>query len=173
VIVQSARLTVIPCELAHAETALSGMPALGRMLNAVVADGFPVAPEGLEYWQRKLAADPSLVGWYGWFYVYSQQRVLIGDGGFMGPPNADGRVELGYAVVPAYRGQGFATEAAHALVRWAFAHPEVSAVIAHTLPDGEASMRVLKKLGMSRGVEHDHGQSGQLVQWLLCRDSAP
>jgi hypothetical protein len=65
VIVQSARLRLVSCELAHLEAAQSGASALGRMLGAVVADGFPVAPEGLEYWRRGLAADPSLFGWYG------------------------------------------------------------------------------------------------------------
>jgi len=49
--------------------------------------------------------------------------------------------------VPKFEGQGYATEAAAALVRFAFASGQVRLVRAHTLPVANASTRVLLKCG--------------------------
>ncbi len=59
---------------------------------------------------------------------------VVGWGGFKGPPR-DGTVELGYAIAPAREGRGLATAAVRAMLRDAFADPEVRAMIAHTLPE--------------------------------------
>ncbi len=45
-------------------------------------------------------------------------------------PDADGPVEIGYAVYPEQEGRGYATEAARGLVRWALAQPGVRRVVA-------------------------------------------
>jgi ribosomal-protein-alanine N-acetyltransferase len=73
-------------------------------------------------------------------------------------------MEIGYAIVPEYRGRGIATEAAGGLVGWAFSHPEVTAVKAETLPDGHASIRVLEKLGMKFA-----GATEKVLRWRLDR----
>ena len=78
----------------------------------------------------------------------------IGDAGFKGPPDAQGRAELGYFVVPSHRRRGIAAEAVQALVPWALAHPEVIAVTAECHPDNRASIGVLRRCG-SRIVDAD------------------
>lgn len=55
---------------------------------------------------------------------------------------------LFYAISPRYQLQGFATEAARALVDYAFEHLHVKRVVATTDYDNLASMAVMKKLGM-------------------------
>jgi ribosomal-protein-alanine N-acetyltransferase len=60
------------------------------------------------------------------------------------PPNA----ELGYMFAEQFWGQGFGTEAAQAVVSWAWAQPEVLRVWATCHPDNAASARVLEKLGL-------------------------
>jgi ribosomal-protein-alanine N-acetyltransferase len=60
---------------------------------------------------------------------------LVGWGGFKGPPQA-GVVELGYEIAECRRDRGIATAA-------------VRAVIAHTLPQRNASNRVLEKVGFA------------------------
>lgn len=54
-----------------------------------------------------------------------------GERGFKGPPAA-GTVEIGYAVLPQYHGQGYATEMVRSLVGWALRHAEVNQIVAGT-----------------------------------------
>ncbi|HEX6777973.1 MAG TPA: GNAT family protein [Ktedonobacterales bacterium] len=58
--------------------------------------------------------------------------------------------ELGlfYAMSPSAQGQGYATEAARALVDYAFAHLKLKRIIATTTADNAASMQVMRHLGM-------------------------
>ena len=53
---------------------------------------------------------------------------MIGTCGFKGPPTDDGTVEIGYGVLPEFRRQGHATEAARGLIEHALAHPTVTRV---------------------------------------------
>ena len=58
--------------------------------------------------------------------------------------------ELGFIVHPAHQRQGFASEAATALLRHAFAVMGVHRVVAHCNPDNPASWRVLERVGLRR-----------------------
>jgi [ribosomal protein S5]-alanine N-acetyltransferase len=69
------------------------------------------------------------------------------------------RMELGYALARRWWGQGFATEAAGAVLAWALAQPEVHRVWAVCDVDNVASARVLEKIGMRR--------EGRLASWAL------
>lgn len=57
-------------------------------------------------------------------------------------------VDLGFAFLPAARGQGFATEAAAAMLERAFTHHGLTRVIAFTDPQNTASGNVLTRIGM-------------------------
>ena len=54
-----------------------------------------------------------------WIHQLVVDDQVVGDIGFHGPP-ADGSVEIGYAVVPARRGQGLATRACALIVEMAW-----------------------------------------------------
>lgn len=75
--------------------------------------------------------------------------VLIGTGGYFGPPGTDGVVEIGYSIVPESRALGFATELVQALVSRAFSVSTVVRVIAHTTPENFGSVTVLERCGFS------------------------
>jgi [ribosomal protein S5]-alanine N-acetyltransferase len=79
-------------------------------------------------------------------------------------------VEIGYEIAPEHRGRGFATEAARALIDYSFAHSEVSAVVAHTLAETNASNTVLRKVGMSFVDEIDNEEVGKVWRWRIIRD---
>jgi RimJ/RimL family protein N-acetyltransferase len=55
---------------------------------------------------------------------------------------------LFYAIMPTLQGQGYATEAARALVDYAFQHLRLKRIIATTTYENAASMGVMRKLGM-------------------------
>ena len=84
--------------------------------------------------------------WYTYYFVRRHDPLVIGVGGYTGPP-ADGEVEIGYGVMPEHQRRGYATEATRALVSRAFDHDEVERVIAHTLPGLVPSIGVLEKCG--------------------------
>ena len=96
-------------------------------------------------------AHPGEYGWGVWYFLLrddlSGSRVAIGNGGFKGPPTAEGAVEIGYSLLVEHHGKGYATEAIGALLAWAFGQPEVRLVIAETLPQLIPSIRLLEKCG--------------------------
>ena len=57
-------------------------------------------------------------------------------------------VDIGYAFLPAARGQGLAREAAAAVLAHAFQTLKLARVVAITGPDNAASQRVLEAIGM-------------------------
>lgn len=59
-------------------------------------------------------------------------------------------VEIGWRLARDYWGQGFGTEAAAAVVDWAFTFADLERVIAVVQLDNLASHRVVEKLGMRR-----------------------
>ncbi|MHC0429672.1 GNAT family N-acetyltransferase [Streptomyces sp. O3] len=93
-------------------------------------------------------------GWSMYALVRTADGLAVGAMGFHGPP-ADGRVEIGYDLVAAARGQGYATEALRALTAWALASPDVHTVIAHTDPANTPSQAVLERAGFLRTADAD------------------
>lgn len=81
----------------------------------------------------------------GWWVTVSGE--VIGECGWHGGPDADGAVELGYALAPAFRGQGLGTEAVGVLCAWADTQPGVTTLTARVLPGNEPSVRLLRRLG--------------------------
>ncbi|MCS0600434.1 GNAT family N-acetyltransferase [Streptomyces sp. LP11] len=71
----------------------------------------------------------------------------IGGIGFHGAPDEDGRVEIGYDLVPDARGQGYATEALRALAAWALAREDVTSVFATVERDNAPSHAVVTRAG--------------------------
>lgn len=59
-------------------------------------------------------------------------------------------VDLGFAFLPAYRGQGYAREAAAATLAYARGTLGLARILAIVSPENAASMRVLEALGMAR-----------------------
>ena len=59
-----------------------------------------------------------------------------------------GEVDVAYRLLPAYWGQGLATEAARASVRYGFAELGLRRIIGLVMPENTASARVLEKAGL-------------------------
>lgn len=116
-----------------------------------------------------LKANPDALGWWRYLFVHVEDRALIGPGGYKGKADEAGTVEIGYAIVPPYRGRGLATEAARGLIEHAFAHARIKRVDAHTLTERNASTRVLEKAGMKfMGAVKGPGD-GEAWHWSLRR----
>jgi len=125
--------------------------------------GFPEAlPAALMAAENK-AADP-----WGSYLFFADDGALVGFGGFKGPPQV-GAVEIGYAIAPARRRRGLATEAVTELISLAAANG-VARVVAHTLPGPNPSTGVLRKSGFVFAGEEpdpDGGVDEPVWLWLL------
>lgn len=90
--------------------------------------------------------NPDQWEWYAIWVIELSNGTHIGDFCFKGlDPN--GVAEIGYGILEEYQGQGYATEAVKAALRWAFQNPNVTAIEAETDADNAASKRVLEKCG--------------------------
>lgn len=124
-------------------------------------------------WLALLEASGPKDPWVHGFVLRRGGRgVAVGQCGFKGPPSGEGVVEIAYAVDPEHQGRGYATGAAAALVRHALADPRVRVVRAHTLPQANASTRVLTKCGFQRVGEVMDPEDGPVWRWEKVRGSA-
>ena len=57
------------------------------------------------------------------------------------------QVDIGFAFLPDYRGQGYGSEAASAVLAYAHHNLKLKRILAITNPDNESSIKLLEKLG--------------------------
>lgn len=162
------RIRLLTPDLAVLDAAVAGSEALGAALGHDVAEDWDVFEGSVAHTRDAVAADPASTRWGTRLFVSGDEPVtLVGWGGFKGPPH-DGAVEIGYAVAPGWRDRGVAGAAVREMLREAWADPAVQAVVAHTLAEPNASVRVLEKAGFARTGEHV--QDGTAVcAWRLQR----
>lgn len=154
--VRTRSLDLVPASLALLDADLLSPEALADEVGASVPASWPPGEydrAAMEFFRARLLENPDAVGWYGWYAVQRPVApavaALVACGGYFGPPGADGIVEIGYSILPEFRGRGFATELVEALVARAFSVEEVVRVIAHTTPDNVGSVTVLQQNGFS------------------------
>jgi RimJ/RimL family protein N-acetyltransferase len=119
---------------------------------------------------RTLTAAPASIDklqWGGYFVVDAETREVVGSCGFKGQPTADGMVEIAYFTYPDFEGMGYATAMAMKLVELAATTTTLKQIIAHTLPEENASTRVLEKVGMSFVGEVIDPDDGCVWRWHL------
>jgi [ribosomal protein S5]-alanine N-acetyltransferase len=71
-------------------------------------------PESIDFTIDRLTEYPHEADWWMHFFLAEGGAVLVGSGGFAGPPR-DGIIEIGYEIAPEFRGRGLATAAARAM----------------------------------------------------------
>jgi len=121
-----------------------------------------VSPQWLEQLRTSRGADSWI---HGFAVVVPTIGLVIGSAGFKGPPDADGMVEVAYGIVPAWEGKGCATKALSKLIAFATADNRVRLLRAHTLPENNASTRVLAKNGFTKIREVVDPEDGRVWRW--------
>ena len=91
-------------------------------------------------------ANPDRRQWYAAWLIELPTGERVGDLCFKGL-SAEGVTEIGYGLLPEFRGRGYASEAVKDAVRWAAEQDGVRTIIAETDPGNLASQRVLAKAG--------------------------
>jgi ribosomal-protein-alanine N-acetyltransferase len=143
------RLRLVPFTADMARMTQHDRHDLSMSLGANIPDAWP-APDFTDALPIFAARLTTSSDWSNWtrLIVLEAERTVIGDMGLHNWPDANGDVELGYSILPAYWNHGYATEAARALCAWVLAQPTVKRITAQCYVDNIGSRRVLEKIGM-------------------------
>ena len=79
-----------------------------------------------------------------WIVVDRRLRQVVAEFGFKGAP-VNKTIEIGYDTFPAFRGQGYITEAVRGILFWLRISEEVDVLTAETIHSNIASIKVLEK----------------------------
>ena len=162
-LLETQRLKLHPFTLELKKVTLVERARLTEMLGVAIPDAWPGADllEALPFFIETMEHDPTGRVWDG-IIIHKADQIAIGGIGFHGPPDEAGRVEIGYNIIPAYEGQGYATEMARRVIGWAFQTPGIQVITAECLDDNIGSIRVLEKVGMRRLATE-----GNKLKWEL------
>jgi len=168
---QTTNLSLLPHTPDHLRALLEGSDVYERRFSIKIADGvrgFLTGPEVSADFLARLNGSAAADPWRdGFAVVHVADNIIIGLCSFNGAPGPDETVEIAYGIAPGYRARGYASEAAQALIAYAFASGRVRTIRAHTLPQQNASTRVLVKCGFVLIGEVTHSEDGAVWRWEI------
>jgi ribosomal-protein-alanine N-acetyltransferase len=153
------RLELKPLPAPAAAVLPENRPEASRHLGVQLAPEWPQA-DLLGVLRRQAAASEESERYGVWVMIERDSGSVVGDIGFHGPPDDAGTIEIGYSVIPDRRRHGYATEAAHALVKWALSQLGVHLLVAGCDPDNVPSIRTLERIGFRRS-----GEANGEIRW--------
>ena len=163
------QVRLVPATVPLLNALNSDRTLFGEVIGAPAPDGWPEFPEAIGFALDHLRTAPEADrSWSMQFFVEHATGRLLGSGGFVGPP-VERTVEIGYEIAPEFRGHGFGTAAAQALIERAVDGGEVDHVIAHTLPGPNPSTGVLVSLGFEHVDDREDPEVGTVWEWRWTR----
>ncbi|MEU4658690.1 GNAT family protein [Streptomyces sp. NPDC023723] len=148
----------------------------GRTAGVALTEYF-VTDRARWLWRFRLgqmAADPRRARWMVRQAVVGDDGLVVGHAGFHGPPDEAGMVEIGYAVAPRFRRQGYARSTLVELLRRAAAEPAVTTVRATISPGNVASLATISGFGFVEvGEQWDEEDGRELVFEVAARRVPP
>lgn len=109
---------------------------------------------------RQIRERPTDAPWLLRPVLLAETRHAIGYLNFHGGPDASGTVEVGYTLLPAARGNGYALEAVRAAFDWATHVHGIRHFRASVAPDNERSLNLIRKLGFVKTGEQMDPEDG-------------
>ncbi|HBV97195.1 MAG: acetyltransferase [Peptococcaceae bacterium BICA1-7] len=120
--------------------------------------------EALPYFRELLIKNNGTKGFDSWIVVAKGTQEIVGGIGFLGEPDLNGMVEIGFATNISHLRKGYCFEAAQKLLNWALSQDAVKCIIARCEPDNICSKKLLLKLGF----QIDHSDA-ELIYWKYCK----
>jgi RimJ/RimL family protein N-acetyltransferase len=116
------------------------------------------------YRSQQAVESPEDLPWITGVLWDDDAQVAVGGSGFHGAPDADGMVEVGYGVDPAYRRRGYARAALELAIEHARSEPSVHTLRATISPDNEASLALIKQYPfVENGEQWDEEDGLELI----------
>ncbi|GAA4215561.1 hypothetical protein GCM10022220_44260 [Actinocatenispora rupis] len=137
--------------------------AAANAASPVPLSAYFAGPDWRGVWRmrsRQVEEDPASAAWVTGVIWDERRQVAVGRAGYHGPPDASGMVEIGYAVDPAYRRQGFARAALEVLLDRAAREPQVHTVRVTISPDNTASWQLAAQYGFAKVGEDWDDEDG-------------
>lgn len=120
-----------------------------QVLLSLSPDGRAIPDEVTRYGLLSQSIHWKKHGFGLWVFYTIEGGEFVGRGGLKHcPMDGQPEVELGYAIMPAFWGNGYATEIASVSLEVAFSCLGLDSVVAFTLPTNIASRRVMEKVGL-------------------------
>lgn len=159
-------ITLFSLDKAAATLLASDPSAFAERYEMALAPHEPIAVAIATETAGILAAGGARAPWDGYFAREGSARRVVGAGGFKGEPDGQRAVEIAYFTFPGDEGRGVASALAAALVEIArAAEDEVALVRAHTLPEHNASCRILEKLEFQHVGAVIDPEDGPVWRW--------
>ena len=98
----------------------------------------------------QVRSNPSVNKWFVRWMVEKSTREIVGSVSFHGPPDEQGRMEIGLGVHSNCQRLGYAVEALTGMWSWVVEQPGVELLRYTVDPNNEASVAVIKKFGFER-----------------------
>ena len=168
---QTERLELVPLTLEFCEAIVDGdRPRARRELGLDLSEWLAGSEvdRAFPFYAARLRVDPAAAAWQGRAIVVRESEEIAGSANFKGAPQ-DGIVEVGYQLVPRFRGNGYAREALGALVERAFAEPATEEVVAVIHPDNTPSIAVAESVGLAPTGEPSAVHPASEI-WSLTRE---
>jgi RimJ/RimL family protein N-acetyltransferase len=137
--------------------------AAANAASPVPLPAYFAGPDWASVWRMRhtqTERDPASAAWVTGVIWDEKSQLAVGRAGFHGPPDPSGMVEIGYAVVPAYRRRGYARAALEALLRRAARESDVSTVRVSISPENVASYRLAAQYGFVEVGEQWDAEDG-------------
>lgn len=163
---ETPRLILRPLPAAAAAVLPGDRHAAAQLIGAPLDPDWPLNDIAGNL-RLQAVAPPSDEAYGVWVVIERETGTVMGEAGFEGHPAA-GTIELFFSIVPGRRRRGYATEAARALVGWAFEQPSVAHVHARCQPNNFASMRTLERAGF-----HLTREEAGLLHWRASNPRHP
>lgn len=148
ILTERLRLVTITAERMRADFALD-RNLLANLIDAEVPPEWPPEhwePHCFDFIEKMYAEHPQTYGWSRYVVLQAEQPVLIGTlGGFV---KSASEAEIGYGILPRWQRNGYATEAARALIAELLRDGSLETISAQTYPHLTASRRVMERCGM-------------------------
>jgi [ribosomal protein S5]-alanine N-acetyltransferase len=164
--IETKRLTIKPLTYEQLEKYIRMDSSLETELNlnATSRTISPELKEALELTILPNAANTSKNILFStlWTVISKEENKMVADLCFVGEPNADGDVEIGYGTYDEFRNRGFMTEAVGGIIEWAVQQPNIKSIIAGTEKSNIASFTILEKNNFVK-----YGETDTLFNWRL------
>jgi [ribosomal protein S5]-alanine N-acetyltransferase len=175
--IETPRLVLRTLPAAALAALAAGDRTTASRLTQCDLDAFPDDQRSIAAVRLKdLGDDPDYLPWSLRVMVLKPDLRFVGHFNFHSKPNADylqelapGAVEMGYFVLPAFRRQGLAEEAALGMMDWAARTHGVARFVVSISPENAPSVAMARKLGFARIGSHIDEEDG--YEDILARDA--
>ena len=111
---------------------------------------------------KELLMENGSDGFNMWLIIEKENNRIIGSAGYIGKPDSEGNIEIGFGIIPSRRGKGFCSESVKKLLEWGLSNDNVNGITARCDKSNIASRKTIMKLGFEYLKEEDN-----LLTWKL------